>query len=82
MNPTTMNSSMRQGFLNGSGVDPDTLRITIQMIASGVLLILFAWFVQQIFVAYSNNQIDAGQAIGNTIKVAIVIGFLFYALFR
>lgn len=79
---SNMNPSMRQGFLTGSGVDPDTLRVTIQMLATGVLLIIAAWLIHQIFVAYSNARIDTGQAVINTIKVAIVISFLFAAIFH
>jgi integrating conjugative element protein (TIGR03758 family) len=77
-----MNDAMRQGFLSGSGVDPETLRLTIQMIACGVILLVFAYCIQQIFVAYSNERIDTSQAIWNTIKLAVVMGFLFFELFR
>ena len=75
-------NTIQQGFTVGSGVAPESLRVSILLIASGVTLTVCAWLILQLFKAYKDEQIGITEAIWGALKVTIVLGFLFSTIFR
>lgn len=76
-----MNSTMATAFEVGSGVNPSALKVTIQLIAMGVILLVFAWVIVQIFVAYQNNRATVSEAVGSTLKAAVILCLLVTVVF-
>lgn len=71
-----MNSSMATAFEVGSGVNPGALKVTIQLIAMGVILLVFAWVIVQIFSAYQSNRATVADAVSSTLKAAVILCLL------
>lgn len=76
-----MNSTMATAFAVGSGVDPSALRITIQLIAMGVILMVFAWVITQIFHAYQSNRATVADAVGSSLKATVILCLLVTVVF-
>lgn len=76
-----MNSSMATAFEVGSGVDPSALRVTIQLIALGVILIVFAWVISQIFSAYQSNRATVAEAVTSSLKSTVILCLLVTVIF-
>jgi integrating conjugative element protein (TIGR03758 family) len=76
-----MNSSMATAFEVGSGVDPGALKVSIQLIAAGVILIVFAWVLVQIFTAYQSNQATVSEAVGSSLKATVILCLLVTVVF-
>jgi integrating conjugative element protein (TIGR03758 family) len=76
-----MNSSMATAFEVGSGVDPSLLKVTIQLIATGVVLIVFAWVMVQIFAAYQSNRATVSEAVTSSLKATVILCLLVTVVF-
>ena len=76
-----MNTSMSTAFEVGSGVNPSALKVTIQLIATGVILIVFAWVMLQIFAAYQSSRVTAAEAAGSSIKASVILCLLVTVVF-
>ncbi|PKO78267.1 MAG: hypothetical protein CVU21_04140 [Betaproteobacteria bacterium HGW-Betaproteobacteria-15] len=76
-----MNASMATAFEVGSGVAPTALRSTIQLIALGVSLTVFAWVIAQIFSAYQNNRATVAQAVTGSLKSTVILCLLVTVIF-
>ena len=76
-----MNPSMAEAFEVGSGVAPSALKTMIQLIALGVILIVFAWVITQIFYAYQSNRATVGEAVGSSVKATVILCLLVTVVF-
>lgn len=72
-----MNSEMATGFTAGSGVDPQLIKVMVMTIASGVILLVFAWFVLQLMVAYKDERLKAAEAFWGALKATVILIVLF-----
>lgn len=79
---THASSSISDGFTAGSGVRPDTLRVTILAISVGVILAIAAWLIAQIFDAYKDDRATVADAVWGTVKTAVLVSLLLWAVFR
>lgn len=77
-----MDPTMSAAFEVGSGVSPTALRSTVQLIASGVILMVFAWAMLAIFNAYKEERATLAGATWAALKVVVILGVLFFAVFR
>lgn len=77
-----MDPTMSLAFEAGSGVSPTALRTTVQLIASGVILLVFAWAMLAIFNAYKEERASLMSATWSALKVMVILAFLFFAVFR
>lgn len=77
-----MDPTMSLAFEAGSGVSPTALRTTVQLIASGVILLVFAWAMLAIFNAYKEERADLLSATWAALKVFVILAVLFFAVFR
>ncbi len=77
-----MNSEMAAGFAAGSGVSAHVLKVMVTTVASGVILLVFAWFVHQIFIAHKDERLSAAEAFwgGTKATVILIVLFSFLAL--
>lgn len=76
-----MNTVMAAAFEVGSGVDPALLKTTIQLIAMGVILLVFAWVMSQIFSAYQSNRATVSEAVTSSIKATVILCLLVTVVF-
>lgn len=76
-----MNASMATAFEVGSGVDPSALRISIQLIAMGVIFLVFAWVMSQIFSAYQSDRATVSEAVTSSLKATVILCLLVTVLF-
>lgn len=76
-----MNSDMSDGFRVGSGVDPANLKLILSLIGSGVILLVFAALVLQLFNSYSDGKLTSSEAIWGGIKLLALLGVIFVAVF-
>lgn len=77
-----MDAAMSTGFTAGSGMDPLTMKVMLDTIASGVLLLIFAWLIVQIIRSYKDGTVEVADATWNSIKAAVIFSLLFYFVFR
>lgn len=77
-----MDPTMSAAFEAGSGVSPTALRTTVQLIASGVILMVFAWAMLAIFNAYKDERASLMSATWSALKVTVILSILFFAVFR
>jgi integrating conjugative element protein (TIGR03758 family) len=77
-----MDPTMSAAFEVGSGVSPTVLRTTVLLIASGVIVMVFAWTMLGIFNAYKEERATLADATWAALKVVLFMSFLFYAVFR
>jgi integrating conjugative element protein (TIGR03758 family) len=77
-----MNADMNQGFIVGSGLDANLMRVSVLTIVAGVVFVIFAWLVLQITVAYRREEISLTQAMQSAIKAAVVLGILLTLAFE
>ena len=71
-----MNSTMATAFEVGSGVNPSALKVSIQLIAIGVSVMVFVWVLMQIFNAYQSNRATVADAVGGSIKAVVILCLL------
>jgi integrating conjugative element protein (TIGR03758 family) len=76
-----MNSTMAAAFEVGSGMNPSALKVTIQLIAMGVILIVFAWVITQVFAAYQANRATASDVVGSFVKATVIFCLLATVVF-
>lgn len=76
-----MNASMAAAFEAGSGVDPSALRISIQLIVMGVIFLVFAWVMSQIFSAYRSDRATVSEAVTSSLKATVILCLLVTVLF-
>ena len=76
-----MNGEMAAGFKAGSGVDPHTMKVLVTAVASGVILVVFAWFVLQLVVAYQDERLEAAEAFWGGLKATVILITLFSFLY-
>lgn len=76
-----MNATMASAFEAGSGVNPSVLKVTIQLIATGVILLVFAWVLFQIFTAYQNNRATVAEAVTSSLKATVILCLLVTVVF-
>ena len=77
-----MDPTMSLAFEAVSGVSPTALRTTVQLIASGVILLVFAWAMLGIFNAYKEERASLMSATWSALKVMVILAVLFFAVFR
>lgn len=79
-----MNSDIRDGFLNGSGIDPFTLKAVLVVITFGTCLAVAVWIVAQLIHAYRNDSITSAEVIWGAFKTIVLLGLVFVivSLFR
>lgn len=77
-----MSPQMNGGFLAGAGVTADSMKLTLQLISSGVIFMVFAWIILQIHLAYKNERVVMADAIWSAIKATVLMGFLFVIVLR
>lgn len=77
-----MDPTMSAAFEAGSGVSPTALKASIQLIASGVILLVFAWAMLAIFNAYKEERTTPATAIWTALKLMVILALLFFAVFR
>lgn len=68
-------------FAAGAGLNAQTLALMLQLIGASVTLLVFAWVIRQIFVAYGNQEIGASAAIVAAFKAVAVLIFVLTAIF-
>ena len=76
-----MNASMAAAFEAGSGVDPSALRISIQLIVMGVIFLVFAWVMSQIFSAYRSDRATVSEAVTSSLKATVILCLLVTVIF-
>lgn len=76
-----MNSDMQSGFQAGSGVDPATMKAMLTIIGSSVIFLVFGYLVLQIFNAYQDERLTAGQAIWGGTKLMVVLSLILWTVF-
>lgn len=77
-----MDPTMSAAFEAGSGVSPTALKASVQLIASGVILLVFAWAMLAIFNAYKEERATAATAAWTALKLMVILALLFFAVFR
>ena len=77
-----MSPDMGAAFTLGSGVDPGTLRLMLQLIATGVIVLVFAWINLQIFQSYKSDRVSTADAIWGSLKATVILSMLFVVIFR
>lgn len=73
--------AMHEGFTSGAGVDPDTLRVMVLTISTGLVFVIAAWIGLQILDAYKDERITVADAVWGTVKTAVVVSLLLFAMF-
>ncbi len=68
-----MNSDMALGFAAGSGVDPQTMKVVVMTIATGVIFTVFTWIVLQLMVAYKDERLEAAEAFWGGVKATVIL---------
>lgn len=77
-----MSEVLRSAFEQGSGVDPRAFRLMVQLLATGVIVMVFAWVNLQIFQSYRNDRCTAADAIWSSLKATAILSTLFVVVFR
>lgn len=77
-----MDPTMSAAFEAGSGVSPTALKLTVQLIASGVILMVFAWAMLGIFNAFKDERASLATVTWTALKLMAILAVLFFALFR
>lgn len=77
-----MSDALRDGFTAGSGVAPDTLRVTIVTLAVGAVLLVAGWLLNQLLQAYQDERVTVADAVWGAVKTAVLVSLLLWAVFR
>lgn len=75
-----MNQVMREAFQAGSGIDPASVRLTLTLIAAGVLFAVCAWIALQLLDAMNQEEISARQALLGMVKTGVLAALCLYAI--
>ena len=75
-----MNPAMRDAFRTGSGVDPLNLKLTLTLIAVGVILVVCTWIVLQLIDAYRDEQIRSEEVVLGLVKLVILAGLVIFMI--
>ncbi|MDP1895251.1 MAG: DUF3262 family protein [Hydrogenophaga sp.] len=76
-----MNPTMATAFEMGSGVDPCALRVSIQLIAMGVIFLVFAWVMSLIVSAYQSDRATVSEAVTSSLKATVILCLLVTVIF-
>lgn len=76
-----MDSSMATAFQVGSGVNPSLMKGTLQLIAMGVILTIFAWVIFQLFTAYQVGRATVPEMVMGSIKATVIFCLLATVVF-
>ena len=75
-----MDSGMAQAFQGGSGIDPSAMKVVILSLTGSALMLLFGWIATQLWQAWQDDHIKAGEFIGALVWLAAVITALIAVL--
>ena len=75
-----MNPAMRDAFRTGSGVDPLNLKLTLPLIAVGVILVVCTWIVVQLIDAYRDEQIRSEEVVLGLVRLVILAGLVIFMI--
>lgn len=75
-----MNPAMRDAFRTGSGVDPLNLKLTLTLIAVGVILVDCTWIVVQLIDAYRDEQIRSEEVVLGLVRLVILAGLVIFMI--
>ncbi|MFN3493253.1 MAG: DUF3262 family protein [Hydrogenophaga sp.] len=77
-----MSPEMGSAFTLGSGVDPDALRRTLQLLATGVIVLIFAWINLQIFQSFKSDRASTAEATWGSLKATAILCLLLGVIWR
>ncbi|MCR6480984.1 DUF3262 family protein [Variovorax sp. ZS18.2.2] len=77
-----MNQDMSAGFLRGSGIDPNVLKVVLLTVSTGAILVVFGWVMVQIIAEFSEERLTSAQALWSGVKATVVVCFLLAFLFQ
>lgn len=75
-----MNTSMRNAFMSGSGVDPTVLKTTLTLIVVAVCLTVGTWVVLQLIDAYRSEDITSSEVTLGYVKLVVLLCLVFYVV--
>lgn len=75
-----MNTSMRNAFMSGSGVDPTVLKTTLTLIVVAVCLTVGTWVVLQLIDAYRSEDITSSEVTLGCVKLVVLLCLVFYVV--
>lgn len=67
-----MQQSMKSGFIEAAGVDPDKMKILVLVIVVAVFLSIGAWIGSQILGGYTEGESEAPEVFESTIRLLLI----------
>lgn len=68
-----MNSEMATGFTQAAGFNPQSLKYLLLVVVFALVFSFGAWLWTQILKAYGDGEINASEAMKESIGIAIVV---------